>query len=97
MTIRILPSALDDLRRGWQFYDRQQEALGDYFQDSLFSDIESLNLYPGIHRVVYGYHRLLSKRSPYAIYYEFDGIDQILVFRVLDMRRDPVSIAEDMK
>jgi hypothetical protein len=60
MKIKILPSALEDLRRGWRFYDGQQEGLGDYLQDSLFSDIESLNLYPGIHRVVYGYHRLLS-------------------------------------
>jgi len=97
MKIKILPSALEDLRRGWRFYDGQQEGLGDYFQDSLFSDIGSLNLYPGIHRVVYGYHRLLSKRFPYAIYYDFNGIDQVLVFRVLDMRRDPASIAEDLK
>ena len=97
MKIKILPSALEELRLGWRVYDEQQEGLRDYFQDSLFSDIESLNLYPGIHRVVYGYHRLLSKRFPYAIYYDFNGIDQVLVFRVLDMWRDPASIAEDLK
>ena len=34
-----------DLRRGWRFYEWQQEALGDYFQDSLFSDIDPLVLY----------------------------------------------------
>ncbi|MBP6603829.1 MAG: type II toxin-antitoxin system RelE/ParE family toxin [Verrucomicrobiales bacterium] len=97
MKLSILPSALEDLRCGWQFYDEQQEGLGDYFLDSLFSDIESLNLFPGIHRVVYGYYRLLSKRFPYAVYYDFDGVDQVLVLRVLDMRRDPASLAEDFK
>ena len=29
--------------------------------------------------------------------YDFDGIDQVLVFRVLDMRRDPASIVDDLK
>ncbi|MEM9281128.1 MAG: type II toxin-antitoxin system RelE/ParE family toxin [Verrucomicrobiota bacterium] len=97
MSIRILPSALEDLRWGWQFYEWQQEGLGDYFQDSLFSDIESLKLYPGVHRIVFGYHRLLSKRFPFAIYYKFDGTDQLLIFRILDMRRDPDSIAKELK
>ncbi len=97
MSIKILPSALDDLRRGWGFYESQQEGLGDYFQDSLFSDIESLMLYPGAHRKVFGYHRLLSKRFPFAIYYEVDEADEVLVFRVLDMRRAPDSIADEFE
>ena len=42
MTILILPSARDDLSDGFDFYERQQAGLGDYFQESLFSDIESL-------------------------------------------------------
>jgi plasmid stabilization system protein ParE len=48
--IKILPSALRDLREGSDFYERQNPALGDYFLDSLFSDIDSLMLYAGIHR-----------------------------------------------
>ena len=71
--------------------------MGCNFHDSLFSDIESLNLYPGVHRIVFGFHRLLSKWVPYAIYYEFDGCETIPVFRILDMRRDPDSIADDLK
>lgn len=89
MKLKILPSALDDLRRGWWFYERQQESLGNYFQDSLFSDIDSLVLYGGVHRKVLGYHRLLSNRFPYAIYYKMDGEDLAVVWRVLDMREDP--------
>ena len=50
MRIRILRSAFNDLSAGRRFYNRQGEGLGDYFLDSLFSDIDSLNLYAGIHR-----------------------------------------------
>jgi len=67
MKIRILSQALADLDGGYQFYERQAEGLGNYFLDSLFSDIDSLVLYGGIHRKVFGYHRLLSKRFPYAM------------------------------
>ena len=97
MTLKILPSALDDLRDGWNFYEEQQEGLGDYFQDTLFSDIDSLILYPGVHRVVFGYHRLLSRRFPYAVYYQFEGDETIVVWRVLDLRQDPKSIEKKLK
>lgn len=44
MKLRILPSAVQDLDRGREFYARQGDTLGDYFLDSLFSDIDSLQL-----------------------------------------------------
>jgi hypothetical protein len=70
MRIRILRSAFKDLAAGRRFCERQDEGLGDYFLDSLFSDIDSLKLYAGIHRQLFGFHRLLSQRFPYAIYYQ---------------------------
>lgn len=88
MKIRILPSALDDLDRGRRFYARHEKGLGDYFLDSLFSDIDSLALYAGAHMTVFGFHRLLAKRFPYAIYYKVER-DACLVFRVLDCRQAP--------
>jgi hypothetical protein len=96
MNFRILASAFNDLEQGRDFYERQGEGLGGYFLDSLFSDIDSLTLYAGIHRKVLGFHRLLSKRFPYAIYYQFDGKDA-LVYRVLDLRRDPRKIRAALK
>jgi len=33
-------------------------------KDSIFSDIESLHLFAGIHTLHFGYHRLLAKRFP---------------------------------
>ncbi len=52
MRIRILDSARDDLDRGRRFYERQRQGLGAYFLDSLFSEIDSLVLYAGIHSKV---------------------------------------------
>ncbi len=96
MKIQILDSAVDDLRRGRIFYDQQERGVGDYFQDCLFSDIESLILYGGIHRKVLGYHRLLSKRFPYSIYYRIDKTGDIVVHRILDARRDPQKIRDEL-
>jgi len=89
MRIRILDSALEDLDRGRVFYDRQGEGLGAYFIDSLFSEIDSLVLYAGIHRKVFGYHRALAKRFPYAVYYRIEEDGVVLVWRVLDLRQAP--------
>ena len=44
MKIRLLSSAVEDLYEGRLFYERQGEGLGEYFFDSLFSDIDSLTL-----------------------------------------------------
>ena len=69
MKIKLLSSAMEDLYEGRLFYEKQGEGLGEYFFDSLFSDIDSLTLFGGIHPQFFGYHRMLSKRFPYAIYY----------------------------
>ena len=97
MKLKILSSALDDLRAGWEFYERQQAGLGDYFQDSLFSDIDSLLPFLGVHSKAFGYHRLLSKRFPYAIYYKVDGAELAVVWRVLDLRQNPSSIRSKLE
>ncbi|MHB1309435.1 MAG: type II toxin-antitoxin system RelE/ParE family toxin [Limisphaerales bacterium] len=92
MRIRILDSALEDLDRGRLFYERQREGLGVYFMDSLFSEIDSLVLYAGLHRQVFGFHRALAKRFPYAVYYRVEADAVVLVWRVLDLRQAPERI-----
>jgi hypothetical protein len=88
MKLVILSSAKTDLAEGLQFYEHQQPGLGNYFLESLFSDIDSLQLYAGIHQKIFGSHRLLSKRFPFAIYYVQES-GTIFVKAVLDCRRDP--------
>jgi hypothetical protein len=88
MKVQILPSAIGDLENGRDFYDHQGEGLGQYFLNSLFADIDSLILYGGVHSVHWGYHRMLSHRFPYAVYYRVME-DTVVVWRVLDCRQNP--------
>ncbi|OCL92922.1 hypothetical protein [Arcobacter porcinus] len=80
-----------DIKIAELFYEKQNKGLGGYFKDSIISDIESLWLYGGIHRKVFGLYRLLSKRFPYGIYYEVDK-DIVIVVAVLDLRQNPKNI-----
>jgi len=93
MKIEILSIAMSDIQSGQRFYERQQEGLGAYFLDSLFSDIDSLLLYVGIHQQFFGYYRALSKRFPYAIYYLINA-QTIQVWRILDCRQKPSRTAK---
>lgn len=97
MKIEILSSAMSELMEGRRFYEKQGEGLGEYFFDSLFSDIDSLTLYAGIHPEFYGYYRMLSKRFPYAVYYKLKEKSIATVWRVLDLGRDPKRIKGALK
>lgn len=89
MTIQILSSGRRDLVEGRDFYERQCAGVGDYFLNSLFSDIDSLARYAGTHRKIFGFHRLLSKRFPWAIYHRVAASKDVVVYRVLDCRQNP--------
>lgn len=87
--IRILEAARRDLLAGYRFYEQQSEGIGRYFLDSLYSDIESLRISAGVHAVYFDhYHRLLSKRFPWSVYYRVEG-EEIRIYAVLDSRRNP--------
>jgi hypothetical protein len=89
--IQILDEAEDDLQDGRDFYDRLEPGVGDYFAAALASDINSLILFAGIHPKEFGFHRSLSKRFPFGIYYLME--DCILrIYAVLDLRRNPAWI-----
>jgi hypothetical protein len=44
-SIVVLEEAAEDIERGRQLYDLQEMGVGDYFQDTILSDIESLRLF----------------------------------------------------
>lgn len=95
MKVKLLGSATDDLFVGYRFYERQVAGMDVHFLKSLFSDIDSLLQYAGIHPIHFGCYRLLGKRFPYAIFYAVEG-DMILVRRILDMRRNPDQIRREL-
>lgn len=91
MNVRISGAACQDLLDAFYFYEKREIGIGPYFLDSLFSDIDSLVIYAGIHPVFHAYYKMLSKRFPFAVYYKMEN-DEIEVFAVLDCRRNPAWI-----
>jgi plasmid stabilization system protein ParE len=96
MRVRILAAASQDLIEGYRFYEKQSEGVGAYFLDTLYSDIDSLIVNAGIHPVHFEkYHRLLSKRFPFAVYYLVEG-QTTLVYAILDCRRSPAWVRKKL-
>lgn len=92
MKLKILDQAAQDLIEGFHFYEVQQAGLGSYFLTNLYADIESLQLYAGIHRKPYlNYHRLLSKRFPFAVFYTVQN-ETVFIRAVVDCRHSPAWI-----
>lgn len=91
MKVRLLRSALEDLTAGQLFYDQQELGVGNWFSEAIISEIDALEENAGIHPIRLGYHRLLTKRFPYAVYYRIIA-GEAVIFRILDCRRDPKRI-----
>jgi plasmid stabilization system protein ParE len=94
--VEIGSSARADLLAGYDFYESQRAGLGDYFTDSLLSDLEGLLIHAGVHvQVPGGLYRSLSSRFPYAIYYRLSsGTARVLA--VLDTRQNPDRILKKL-
>lgn len=88
MKIKILDEAQHDLRIAAWFYENQRVGLGAYFLETLFAEIQTLQSLGGIHIKIDGYHRLLSRRFPFAVYYLLEH-EHVEIHAVLDCRRCP--------
>jgi len=95
MIVDIALAAENDLAGGYWFYEHQHVGLGNYFRINLAADIESLALTGGVHEYELGFHRAMAKRFPYGIYYLADN-DRVIVAAVLDLRREPLWIREQL-
>ena len=96
MIIKYLKSAKQDLKDGFAFYEFQKSGLGMYFLETLYSDIDSLQLFAGIHSVHFKkYYRMLSNRFPFAVYYQVDG-DEVKIYAVIDCRKSPAWIRKKL-
>ncbi|MDB6005750.1 MAG: hypothetical protein JWR15_2737 [Prosthecobacter sp.] len=98
MRVILSESALGDLIEGRRFYEDQEEAgLGDYFEKSMFHELETLESIAGIHPRLHGRHRFICGTFPYAIYYRMEPGGDAAVLRILDCRRDPRWIKRAIK
>ena len=67
--VLLMAEASEDLEAARDFYNEHELGVGEYCVDSLLTDIASLSLYHGIHRLQFGCHRMLATRFPFGIYY----------------------------
>lgn len=91
MNVELRDEARDDLVHGAVFYREQSIGLDEYFLKCLREDMKKLEVTCGVHEQYHGFHKALSDRFPYAIYYLISE-DTIDVVAILDCRRDPVAI-----
>ena len=87
--------AAQDLDAGFAFYELKESGLGNYFVDSLLADLDALSFYAGIHPRYFGFFRMLSKRFPYAIYYDIQK-EIVPVTAILNIRKDPFFIRKEL-
>ena len=91
--VKITEYAKNDLKIAYEFYDFQKTGLGKYFLDIILSEIELLEVYGCLHQKIFGYHRMISKKFPFGIYYECDKKEKIIyIIAILDLRKNPKSI-----
>ncbi|MFK5893004.1 MAG: type II toxin-antitoxin system RelE/ParE family toxin [Pseudomonadota bacterium] len=93
--IHVSSDAENDLEDGRNFYNIQQQGIGEYFRDTLISDIESLLISASVHPKRFGYYRMSSKRFPYSIYYEVIN-QEVFVVAVLPEKRNPSWIYQNL-
>jgi hypothetical protein len=91
----VLAEAAEDIEQARDFYEAQESGIGRYCADSLFSDIESLTVYHGVHSRHFGFYRMLADRFPFGIYYR-EMKTETQVIAVLDLRRDPNWIRNEL-
>lgn len=95
-TVVVLEEAAADLEEGRAFYDRLEQGIGDYYIESLLSDLERLRLFHGIHGRHFGCLRALSGRFPFGIYY-LDEPEIVRVIAILDLRRKPSWLRAEIR
>lgn len=92
----VLAEAAADIKGARDFYDEREAGLGEHCVTSVLTDLESLASFSGIHARYFGFHRMISAHFHFGIYYRADG-DDTLVVAILDLRRNPKWIREQLR
>lgn len=89
--IKIEPEALQDIQRIAEWYENQQEGLGDRFVDVVIQDIDSLPPNPYVYAIRYNSIRCLIVHSfPYMVhFYVNQKTNTIEILAVIGMSQSP--------
>jgi plasmid stabilization system protein ParE len=83
-----------DLDEAYLWYEGRRRGLGEEFLGCVDATIQQILRLPRAPGVIYGsYRRILTRRFPYAVYYEFEG-ERVTNYGVLHTARDPAKWRE---
>lgn len=81
----------DELNEAYNWYESQQQGLGDEFLDSVDEMLNRICQMPESYAVVYrDVRRAVVRRFPYAVYYRIVS-SRVIVTAIFHSRRDPKS------
>lgn len=70
----VAPEAEQDIAEAYGWYEGQRVGLGEEFLSCVDASIETICRWPEIYAVIYEhYRRVLVRRFPYAVFYEYEG------------------------
>jgi hypothetical protein len=91
-----MAEAASDVEDARDFYELLEPGVGELFVDSILADMDNLKSFHGVHPMHFGFHRMLSDRFPFGIFYRDKGMET-QVFAVLDLRRHPNWIRRELR
>jgi toxin ParE1/3/4 len=78
-----------DLAEAYIWYEGRRAGLGEEFLSSIEASLESIRRRPELYPVVHeNYRRSLTRRFPYAVFYEFAEA-KVTIYAVFHTARDP--------
>jgi plasmid stabilization system protein ParE len=85
----LAPEAEQDLEEAYVWYEHQRAGLGDDFLSNVDACMQAICRTPEIHsRIHEHYRRVLVRRFPYAVFYEYVD-EQVIVYCIFHSSRDP--------
>ncbi|KXS52824.1 MAG: hypothetical protein AWU57_2789 [Marinobacter sp. T13-3] len=93
--VRLTDEAIQDIDNAVNFYDQIEPGLGDYFFDSITTDVEALEFFGGLHQQRFGYYACPATRFPFIIYYSVRE-RHVDVVAILDTRENPLKTAQQL-
>jgi toxin ParE1/3/4 len=91
MTVELVLAAEveQDLSEAYDWYEKRRHGLGEDFLSCVDASIQHICRMPEAHAKVHeDYRRVLVRRFPYAVFYEYDG-PTVTVYCVFHTSRDP--------
>ena len=95
-TIKITPTAFNDLQNSIDYYNKQQKGLGKKFNTAIQNAFTQLKRVPASGSFMYDNvrYRVISK-FPYIILYELTAHDTIAVYRVFNTSQNPFWVQDN--